>query len=250
MTETRVKTVLLLGGNLGDGGGMNRVIRDLSTLFVERLGLETTVVALTDEAPSYPFHPAVRIEHRPEARGRLAYWRLMRELSRREVDRLIGFWNRDNVQLALACRLSGKRPILAEHTSWDHPSRRIQLLRRLSYPQAQAVVALNRVEQAYYERFVDQVVLLPNPIPQQPKPSVAKEKLVLAVGHLIDRKNFRDAIMAFQASGLAGEGWRLTIVGDGPQRAELLGLIARLGQSQFVTIEPPTSAITDWYAQA
>src|SRR4051794_7252352 len=102
MTVAPVKSVLLLGGNLGDGGGVNRVIRDLSALFVERLGVDTTVVALTGDAPRYPFHPAVRIEHRPEVRGRLAFWRLLRELSRRDLDRLIGFWNRENVQLALA----------------------------------------------------------------------------------------------------------------------------------------------------
>jgi glycosyltransferase involved in cell wall biosynthesis len=73
--------------------------------------------------------------------------------------------------------------------------------------------------------------------------------LILAVGHLEPRKNFKDAIRAMARSGLEAQGWSLAIVGDGPERAELAELIARLGLKR-TTIHSPTANIADWYARA
>lgn len=249
--QAATKTVLLVGGDLSNGGGVNRVIRDLSTIFSERLEFNTIVLALNEEDPSYAFSPKVRIERRPEAASRLGFWRLMREIGRRDYDHVIGFWHWDNIRIALALALAGKAPILTEHTSWHHAPRKTRMMRFLTYRLAKAVCVLNPPEFEYYRKFLRDVALIPNPVPKLPAPAgVGKEKLILAVGHLIDRKNFRDAVLAMAASGLADDGWRLVIVGTGPEEKALEALVRELGLTGAVWIEPPTGEIALWYARA
>jgi glycosyltransferase involved in cell wall biosynthesis len=244
------KSVLLVGGDLSNGGGVNRVIRDLSTIFSERLGLETTVLALSDTPPTYEFSPKVHLELHPEAASRLGYWRLLRDFTRRNYDNVIGFWHGDNIRIALASALAGKAAILTEHTSWHHPPLRTRIARALTYRLAKAVCVLNPAELAHYSRLFSNVVLLPNPVlpPVAPAP-LKKEKLIVAVGHLIDRKNFRDAVIAMGRAGL-DEGWLLVIVGAGPEKDALEALVRELGLGGRVHFEAPTENIEQWYARA
>lgn len=243
--------VLLIGGDLSEGGGVNRVVRDLATIFSERLGLEVTVLARSDKPATYPFPPGVTVEHRPEAASKRGFWRVLRELSRRDYHHAIGFWHWDNIRIGLAFGLAGKPPILTEHTSWYHPPLKTRVARALAYRSARAVCVLNEVELRHYRKYLRRVVLLPNPVPKLSAPlGLEREKLIVAVGHLIDRKNFRDAIEVMAASGLAADGWRLAIIGSGPERAALQALIQRLGLEEAVRIEAPGQDIASWYARA
>jgi glycosyltransferase involved in cell wall biosynthesis len=163
----------------------------------------------------------------------------------------LGFWHWHNIRIALAYGLVGKRPILTEHISWHHVPLRTRLARRLVYRIARSVVVVNPPELAYYSRFLRNVTLIPNPIPKQRSPlPLSREKLILAVGHLSAIKNFADAIRAMSLSGLSRKGWRLRIVGDGPQFNYLKSLIITLGLSQVVDIASPTDDIAELYARA
>lgn len=62
-----------------------------------------------------------------------------------------------------------------------------------------------------------------------------REQTVLLVQRLAPEKETDLAIRAFARSGLGDRGWRLEIAGDGPQRRELEGLVARLGITTVTT---------------
>jgi glycosyltransferase involved in cell wall biosynthesis len=247
---TPTKSVVLIGGDISDGGGANRVIRDLATIFSGRLGLDVTVVARTTNAPSYPFPPQVRIEPRPDAATPKGFRKLLKELSRRDVDYMIGFWHWDNIRIALASRFWGKASIVTEHTSWHHPPLKTRLARAIAYRSAKKVCVLNDADFNHYRRYLRNVELVPNPVPPMSKPGVAKEKLIVGVGHLIDRKNFRDAVLAMSRAGIAEEGWRLVLIGSGPEKDALDRLIQELGLTGSVRIEQTTSDIASWYNRA
>ncbi len=89
------------------------------------------------------------------------------------------------------------------------------------------------------------------PIPPPPEAHVAAQALVpgvqgagaggevLAVGRLVAKKGFDVLIEAWSelvVDGRLPSGWRLTIVGDGPMRGELEGLISRLGLGDGVLL--------------
>jgi GalNAc-alpha-(1->4)-GalNAc-alpha-(1->3)-diNAcBac-PP-undecaprenol alpha-1,4-N-acetyl-D-galactosaminyltransferase len=245
-------SVMLLGVDLSGGGGVNRVIRDLSAIFSEELACDTTVVSGRSQSPpSYPLPDGVKVEYptRP-ALGLLRYFLSLLKLRRRRFDYAVSFWTQDNILLLLAFAFSRTRLILCEHTSHYHAPRHVRLLRRLVYPAAWRVTVLNRAELAHYRRWLSNVVLLPNPV--EPCPVACdgpRENLIVGVGHLIARKAFADLLKAAHRSGIAARGWRLAIIGEGPQRAGLERLAVELGLPgiEFVA---PSSDIHAWYARA
>ena len=252
MDSSKRRSIALIGTDLSGGGGVNRIIRDLSDLFSARLGFDTLVLSARSAAvPTYPFSPGVRLEAHPEGKTAWGYIKLLWRLRRRRFDYVVGFWPQDNLLAALLLWLSGTRVILTEHISWYFPSKPIQWLRRLGYRLGWRVVVLNDADLDYYSRFLGNVRLLPNVVPEperHPFPP-PREKLVLAVGHLEPLKNLGDAVQAMADSGLEASGWSLAIVGSGSERARLESLISKLKLTR-TTLHAPTADIADWYARA
>jgi glycosyltransferase involved in cell wall biosynthesis len=227
------------------------VICDLSALFSEELGLSTTVVSARSGAePTYPFSPRVALQFHPEGAGALGYLRVLWKLRRQRPDFVLGFWPQDNIALIAMFLLSPTRIIAGEHISWHFSGKLVRLLRRILYPLARRVLVLNDTDLHHFQRWLRNVQLLPNAIPDTPpRPGIVREKLILAVGHVDRRKNFDDAIRAMALSGLEQQGWSLAIVGNGTDTERLRQMIAELGlKSAYV--HPATSDIGSWYARA
>jgi glycosyltransferase involved in cell wall biosynthesis len=247
----RKPSILLVGTDLSSGGGVNRVIRDLAAILSGPLGMDVTVVSARSTAePTYPFSPEVRLERLAGGESLLGYLRNLVRLRRRGYDFVVGFWAQDNILLAAAFLGSRTRVILAEHISWFYPSRFVRRLRAIAYRAAWRVLVLNRAEAQHYRRFLGNIELIPNPVPPIVLPDETRpEKLILAVGHLIPHKNFRDLLVAMHRSGLEAQGWSLAIVGAGPEEEMLRGLISEFGLARSA-VYPPTRVIRDWYARA
>lgn len=246
----RSPRIIFVATDLSTGGGVNKVIRDLAVLLKRRLKAAVRVLNARSDRPSaYEFPDDLPVEmHR---RRRLAsYFALLIGLRRSRPDVVISSWTQDNILTALAFAFSRSKVILIEHTSWNHHAGIVRFLRRLAYPLAGAIVVLNPTELEYYSRFLDNVRLIPNPIASpDPLKENAREKMILAVGHLEPRKNFADAIRAMAMSGLEEEGWSLEIVGSGEQAQNLQALIAELGLKR-TSIHAPVPDLSGWYSRA
>jgi glycosyltransferase involved in cell wall biosynthesis len=242
-------TITFVAGDLADGGGVNRVIRDLSTIFTEKLNAAVTVIGVeTTGAATYPFSPKVTVQ--TTSRGNRIGWRdALASLRRDPPDFVIGSWTQANLILTLGLLFSRAKVIVIEHTSWYFHRRRIWALRRLIYPLAWRVIVLNPKELAHYGSFLRGVRLLPNPVPSIPQAPSKREKLIVAIGHLEPRKNFIDAIRAMALSGLEDDGWELAIVGSGPDE-RALGDAIRQSRLTRTRIHPPTSDLAPWYNRA
>jgi len=242
--------ILFIGADLSTGGGVNKVIRDLAVLFTRELNAEVTVVgARSSDAPTYDFLAEVHLE-RHERRSLPAYFNLILSLRRRRFDVVISSWTQDNILVALGFAGSGTRVVLAEHAPRHFHNSQVRALRRLIYPLATTVVALNRRDCAYYQRFLRDVRLIPNPV-ASPDPGLAsaKQKLVLAVGHLEPLKQFDQALRAMARSGIEQQGWSLAIIGAGRCETELRALIDHLGLKK-TTIHSGPQDLGPWYAKA
>jgi glycosyltransferase involved in cell wall biosynthesis len=235
---------------LSSGGGVNKVIRDLAVIFSRKLGCEVSVVNGRSEAPpTYSFPAEVQIDNSPEP-GLRSYLKLLRRLRKAEPDIVIGSWAQDNILICWAFRGSRTKVVLVEHASWHHHSRAVRLLRRICYRRAARVVAINPTDLAHYQRYLENVRLIPNPVAApEAAGSGQREKLVLAVGHLQPLKNFEDAIRAMHRSKLEAQGWSLAIVGSGRSEPALRALITELGLKR-THVHPPTGNLRPWYARA
>jgi glycosyltransferase involved in cell wall biosynthesis len=181
----------------------------------------------------------------------LSYFRLLLALRRTRPDVVISSWTQDNILTTLAFLRSGARIALVEHSSWHFHSWPIRLLRRIVYPLASDVVVLNRRDLDHYRAHLANVRLIPDPVtapfPQLPQ---AREKLVIAVGHLSPVKNFEDAVRAMAASGLEEIGWSLAIIGSGSTEASLRQLIMELGLTRTQILHSSVEDLSSWYARA
>jgi glycosyltransferase involved in cell wall biosynthesis len=243
--------VALVAADLSTGGGVNRVITDLAAILAGPLGCRVLVInARSRRPPSYALPGNVRLL---SGRGPslLSYCLLLLRLRRSGFACAVGFWTQDNILLALALAGSAVRSVVCEHTSYFHLPHRIRFLRRLAYPLARTLTVLNRRELDHYRPWFKDVRLVPNLVrePESGSGGGERERLIIGVGHLIPRKGFDDLIRAFSASGLAARGWKVAIIGTGPEEAALRRMAEALppGAVEFV---PPTPAIQQWYRRA
>jgi glycosyltransferase involved in cell wall biosynthesis len=245
--KVRPPKILFVATDLSTGGGVNKVIRDLAALFRRGLGADVTVVnARDDRGSSYAFPADVPVEsHRKQSL--VSYFLLLLGLRGLRPDFVISSWAQDNILVTLAFLFSSTKVVLVEHASWHFHGAAIRLLRRLIYPLAWRVVVLNRRDLDHHSRFLRNVRLIPNPVSLEPAAAPeARDKLILAIGHLEPLKNFEDAIRAFAQSNLEEDGWSLAIVGSGSSEAALRGLIAELRLKRTV-VRTGAEDIGPWY---
>lgn len=241
--------ILFIATDLSTGGGVNKVIRDLAVLFRRRLTADVTVVnARSERASAYAFPDDIAVQSY-RRQSVIAYFLLLLHVRRLRPDVVVGSWAQDNILVTLAFLFSRTRVILIEHSSWHFHGPAIRLLRRLIYPFAYGVVVLNRSDLRHYERFLSNVRLIPDPVELSPAAGTAREKLILAVGHLEPLKQFDHAIRAMAHAGIEKHGWSLAIIGSGSEASRLTELIAELGLTN-VCILPPSGDLASWYARA
>lgn len=149
----------------------------------------------------------------------VALWRLFRQ---QDPDVIIVFIGRTIVR----CRLvSGRVPVIgAERTDprSEVRSRGQRLAERILYPRLGRLVVQTgaAAEWAHEALGLGQVSVLPNPVripPDAAAPEVSNT--AVAVGRLIPSKGHGTVLQAFAA--IDAPDWRLTIVGQGPQRESL-----------------------------
>ncbi len=154
---------------------------------------------------------------------------------------VISFMDRTNVLTLLASRGLGLPVVVAERSNpWLAPmGSGWGLLRRLLYPRAQRVLAVNREGADFLQRWVDprRVRVMPNPVPPEVADSAplppgdwpGLERTVVGMGRLSPEKGFDILVRAFAACRQRRRGWHLLILGDGPQRRFLERLVRGLG---------------------
>ena len=113
-------------------------------------------------------------------------------------------------------------------------------------------VVLTEEDFDYWGRPANGVVI-PNFIGSMPQePSPLEAKTVLSAGRFEYQKGFERLIRAWKIVGdRAGhDGWRLRIVGDGPEREALQALTTELGLGGSVVLDQPHTDMGDVYRQA
>lgn len=116
---------------------------------------------------------------------------------------------------------------------------------RFVYPHATQVIAVSEgVAEGLIQTFkvpADKVQVIHNPVDLSELRASATEAasvaiegpFVMAIGRLVQKKNFAMLIKAFARSGIEG---KLVIAGEGPERAALQNLAERLGLAERVVL--------------
>jgi GalNAc-alpha-(1->4)-GalNAc-alpha-(1->3)-diNAcBac-PP-undecaprenol alpha-1,4-N-acetyl-D-galactosaminyltransferase len=244
--------IALVIASLG-AGGAERVMSELANHFAERGDRVTLITLDTIALDAYPLAPGIErvalglVKDSTGIAGALAMnWRRLRAV-RRAIRRtgartVLSFEERTNVLVVVATLGLPLRRVVSERTD---PTRHEigavwELMRRLTYPFADAVV----VQTARLLPWARRTALRPGAAHAIPNPlralkqcgpaPAARETMIAALGRLWLEKGHDVLIRAFAAVAPDYPEWRLTIVGEGPERAALTALTASLGVAERV----------------
>ena len=244
-SEQRTHDVALVIGDLR-GGGTQRVLTRLANDWATR-GLRICVITLAGSAgDKYELHPAVNrvaLNSVGASRWKIValisnarrLFRLRRALRLTNAPVIVSFLTATNVLTILAAAGLVARVVVSERNDpekqqlrWPWP-----LLQRWSYAYAHVVTANTSGALEWLHSFVpaSKLLLVPNPVSQ---PAVAicqddQKKVILHIGRLCHQKAQDILLKAYAEVIDNAPDWRLTIVGDGPEKAQLYELASVLG---------------------
>ncbi len=153
----------------------------------------------------------------------LLYFEIYRFLKKEKPDLVIPFSTTTNGTIIPICRLQGLNVIACEHNNYKFniKSFPIWFIKRCIYPHANLLTVLTeRDKKEYYGKFMNNVVVMPNPLPFVPDREVnpwQRDKIILAVGNVSrwEQKGFDKLLKIFSQIALKYPEWQLFIAGGG-----------------------------------
>lgn len=173
--------------------------------------------------------------------------RLRRAARDSRPDAVISFTDKMNIVTLIACAGLGVPVIITERTDPRHHAigRAWDALRRLMYRRGAALVVQTEDVRRHMQPAMHgrPVFVIPNAVDRPHDPgriagltNESGDRLVVGMGRLSAEKGFDLLIRAFAQVAADHPGWTLKILGEGPQRAELQGLIKECGLSERVSL--------------
>ncbi len=266
MEEPKVRKRLLFSVSSLSAGGAERVISELAGSFAET-GWEVGVLTLGGQANDhYTLHPEVEHIALDLIWDSRNLWQsVVSNVRRSRIIRqaavlfspqvVISFIDQNNVRLLAALRGSGIPVIVSERIDpRRHPvGRSWALARRVLYPLAARVVVQTESVAQWAARIVprSRVRVVPNFVRELPLPILEGREAahLLAVGRLDRQKGFDVLLTAFARADLMPRGVRLTILGEGPERATLQALARKLGIAEAVHLPGVVKDPETWMAR-
>jgi GalNAc-alpha-(1->4)-GalNAc-alpha-(1->3)-diNAcBac-PP-undecaprenol alpha-1,4-N-acetyl-D-galactosaminyltransferase len=263
------RRILLVISSLG-AGGAERVAATMANYWDDaghRIGLLTYATRVQDHYELHPQVERIGLDLLWDSHGmwdRLTSFykrtlRLRRAILGFSPDVVVSFIEQTNVRVLLALIGAGIPVIVSERIDPRHHVVEAcwQWLRQWFYPAADIVVVQTEAVLRWVAAFVPRrkIRVIPNAVPPlnpatDPPPMLVNGRTVLAAGRLTHQKGFDLLIDAFAASSGAQKGWRLVILGEGPERAVLEQQAQRLGLEDHVFLPGVVSPIEAWLSHA
>jgi glycosyltransferase involved in cell wall biosynthesis len=252
--------LLLVTGSL-ECGGSERQIVDMANYWSAR-GLDVTVATWSGpwSADFYAISPGIRrvyldVPGTGRVRGNLQrVIKLRRLLDELQPDAVLSFLTRSNVPAILAGFGRNFRIVVSERVQPALETGlplKWRLLRRLVYGRADSIVCQTHATAEWiWNNWRSQVEVIPNALRAMPDKPVGREKLIVGIGRLVPQKGFDLLLAAFAAVAPKCPDWRVAILGEGPERGNLLRLRDDLGLADRVEFPGHVQDIESWMARA
>lgn len=263
--ENRTLRVTCIIASLG-AGGAERVLSELANELAQT-GAQVTVITLDHRVPDH-YHLHVAVERRSVP----IYWtttgkiesvfatlrrlaRVRRAVLSSRPDAVLSFGDVTNVRVVFAL-LGTRIPVIVSERvdpRMHHIGRAWDFLRKMAYRRARRLVVQTDMVARWAAGFMRQnaITVIPNFARMiDCAEDVARESMILAVGRLDRQKGFDMLVEAFGRSTLSNSGWRLAIVGEGPERQALQAQVIESGLAGAIELPGTTHDIGAWYARA
>ena len=268
MQSGRAQRITLVISSLGRGGA-ERVAVDLCGFLAES-GRDVSVLSLSGDDPdAYELPASVRRSRIEIRRAASSGWQSvkftldhLREMRRHilalEPDVVVSFIEQTNIRTIGCLAGSGIPVVVSERIHPGHHPlpRSWSWLRRMLYRFASAVIVQNEDIAGWFRNSVAtrRLLIIPNAIRGRSflgEPSArSTEPIILGVGRLARQKGFDLLLRAFAGTGLADQGWRAVILGEGEDRTALSQLSDQLGVSGSVEMPGHVTDVAGWITRS
>lgn len=264
MNQKKKKIAFVIGALTP--GGAERVISTLSNALVE--DFDVAIITFKKSTPFYRLDDRIKviscfdkIEKPTSVFGSIKLnYNILKKVTaivkNEQIDLLIGFITSANIIATLAAKRNGIPSLISERNDplkKDIP-RFWVMLRKLVYPKADNLIVQTEKVKTIYTNMLKHknITVLPNPISSDlsklRKNDVNRQKIILTVGRLNNDKRHDKLIKAVDSLKL--EGWRVIIIGKGPNKEKLTNLIKSLNLSHQIEILSNIKNIHDYYMKA
>lgn len=123
-------------------------------------------------------------------------------------------------------------------------------LRKILYKNAFGIIAQTSYSKNYLQKITNHknIIIIPNPVKKFEKLNLEKKNIILNVGRLIPSKKIDLLLKMF--SEIDNKDWKLWIVGNGPEHANLIRITEKLNLSDKVTFWGARKDVENFYGQA
>ncbi len=265
LNQYKKKKIAFVIGALTPGGA-ERVISTLSNGLID--DFDVTIITFKKSKPFYRLDERIqviscfdKIDKPTSVFGSIKLnYNILKKVTSivksEQIDLLIGFITSANIIATLAAKRNGIPSLISERNDplkKDIP-RFWLILRKLVYPKSDNLIVQTEKVKAIYTNMLNHksITVLPNPISsdlsQLRKNEAKREKIILTVGRLNNDKRQDKLIKAVNELKL--EGWKVIIIGKGPNKYKLNNLIESLNLSDQIEILSNIKNIHDYYMKA
>lgn len=255
--------ICFLNGNLNNSGGTERV-GSLIANGLSEIGHDIVMTSISGgEAPFFQLNREIKVTSlfntpgRAISRAPLIISKLRKLLKEEKIDVLIVVES-----MSVLFSLPATLGLPVKHICWEHfnfkndlgkTGRRVA--RQLAARFCDSVVTLTERDKQYWldgTKHKNQITAIPNPcpFPVQQNSYSTNNKVVLAVGRLVEIKGYDLLLKAWIRVAEAAPDWQLKIVGEGEERETLTQFIIDNGLSDDVELVGNTDNVAQYYEQA
>lgn len=260
--------ILLCTGSLSSGGA-ERVMSILANTMSDQ-GHKVSLIHFSEKEEYYNLNENVRLIRAfnkpmniPLVSSLFSvfykYKKVLKQLKSGEYEIIISFLDLYSLISILAARRTNIPTVFSERAN---PKEKPKywfltfLIRKIFYKANACVLQTERVKAAFSELNIPlpATTIIPNPLDKvffDFTDEAVKEKTILVVGSLSEVKGHSDFITAIsllvQRVNLSALGWKVLIIGEGPQRLQLEEQIKREGLSDTIQLLGRKSSIVNYY---
>ena len=255
--------ILMLGGNFNNAGGTERVGSMIAN-GLSQVGYEIVLASIfCGDKPFFPVDKDIKVVSLFDTPGRAIYrtpnviYKIRKLLKEERIDTLIVI-----EAMPVLFTLPAALGLAVKHICWEHfnfnsdlgkKSRRIA--RQLAARYCDSVVTLTERDKQYWlkgTRHKSQITAISNPCPFSVQDDIrdVNTKNVLAVGRLAYQKGFDLLLESWVEVNKLMPDWKLTIVGEGEDKAKLVEFIKINKLTDCVELVGNTDNVSEYYRQA
>lgn len=244
-------------------GGTERAAINLANMLATKKGYEVVLISLNNINEELPFfvRKNIKIEKKffpniGENKSKRIKWYL-RLFSyylnaSKEYDYLIGTTHLINI-FGIIFRNKKIKYISCEHANYMAISKFVRVIRRVIYKFSYKVVVLTNDDYNKYRKFLEKkkIEVIPNSLPYKTsKLSELNNNQIIVVGRLVHLKGYDILLKSLVKVFEKYDFWKLKIVGDGPEKRNLVELSEKLNISKNVVFKGEKKDILSEYLES